>query len=92
MNFQSAQNLVAASQTPPAGKVALLLVEITTLADRANTDPHMDYAVRVDTPPNRTPPDQRKMLLNAQLPRPTRALVDLVASDNNLGLLVNLGS
>ena len=54
--------------------VLLVLIEVSCPDDPANTSPQADLAVRVDTV--------------ADLPTTPRALTDLVANDNNLGLRV----
>lgn len=58
-----------------SGARILVLFEVTCPNDRANTDPLQDFAVRISS--NLT-----------DLPITPRALTDLVANDNNLGLRV----
>lgn len=66
---------IAIAEAQTIGAVAIVvLIEVTCPVDRANTDPLADLAVRVDDPDD--------------LPKTPRALVDLVANDNNLGLFM----
>ena len=75
-SFQSDEmdaEVESARSQADSGAVLLVLLELTCPDDRANTDPLQEFAVRVGAD-------------LAVLPLTPRALTDLVANDNNLGL------